>query len=200
MTDIANALAGPHREIGRRRIAAGDARTALIRRRYDAPIEDVWAACTEPGRISRWFLRPTGDLRSGGTFHLEGNAGGEILRCDPPRLLTLTWVYGDRPADEVELRLSTAEDGGTVLQLEHATVTELAEWEGQMLAVLPDVGVGWEMGLFALGTYLREELPDVSAAEFEETPEVQALARRSGDAWAALVDAADTARHAERAS
>ena len=76
MTDIASSLTETHREIGRRRIAAGEARTALIRRRYDAPIEDVWDACTDPNRINRWFLPVSGDLRVGGTFSLEGNASG----------------------------------------------------------------------------------------------------------------------------
>jgi hypothetical protein len=101
-------MTGTHREIGRRRMAAGEARTVLIRRRYHAPIQDVWEACTDPERLNRWFLPVSGDLRAGGRFRLEGNAGGEVLRCEPPRLLTVTWVYGDLPADEVELRLSAA--------------------------------------------------------------------------------------------
>ena len=70
------------REVGRRRIAAGDARTAILRRTYEAPIEDVWDACTEPERLSRWFLAVTGDLRAGGRFSLAGNAGGEIVELE----------------------------------------------------------------------------------------------------------------------
>ena len=58
MTDIANWLAATHREVGCRRIGAGEARSALMRRRYDAPIEDVWDAITDPDRIGRWFLKP----------------------------------------------------------------------------------------------------------------------------------------------
>jgi uncharacterized protein YndB with AHSA1/START domain len=64
----------------------------MIRRRYEAPIEDVWDACTDPRRLNRWFLQVTGELRAGGTFQLAGNARGEIVRCEPPRLLTLSWV------------------------------------------------------------------------------------------------------------
>ena len=90
MSDIAGNLAATHREVRSRGLAAGEARTALMRRRYEAPIEDVWDACTAPDRISRWFIKPTGDLRAGGTYQLEGNAGSEILRCEPPRLLTVT--------------------------------------------------------------------------------------------------------------
>jgi uncharacterized protein YndB with AHSA1/START domain len=202
MTDDAGRITGTHREVGRRRIAAGEARTALIRRRYDAPIEDVWEACTDPERLSRWFLPVTGDLRVGGRFSLAGNASGEILRCEPPRLLAVTWVYGDRPVDEVELRLSPGEADDTVLVLEHASVSGLVEWEGQMLDVIPGVGVGWELPLtYALPKYLRGELPDAPAAEwYEPGPEDEELAIRIGRAWAALVAAADTANHSDTTS
>ena len=44
----------------------------------------MWDACTDPERIGRWFLPVSGDLRLGGRYQLEGNAGGEILRCEPP--------------------------------------------------------------------------------------------------------------------
>ena len=65
------------RTVGRRTIGAGEARTATLRRHYAAPPEDVWAACTEPDRLNRWFLQVTGDLHEGGRFALEG------LRLDP---------------------------------------------------------------------------------------------------------------------
>lgn len=135
------------RDVGRRRIAAGEARTARIRRRYDAPVEDVWEACTDPERLARWFLPISGELRVGGTFQLQGNAGGEILRCEPPHLLAVTWAFADRPVDEVVLRLSPDGDEATVIELEHATVSGLVEWEGQWLDVIPGVGVGWELPL-----------------------------------------------------
>jgi uncharacterized protein YndB with AHSA1/START domain len=179
------------REVRRRRIAAGEARTALLRRRYQAPIQDVWDACTDPERINRWLLPVTGELRAGGTFSLEGNAHGEILRCEPPRLLAVTWVYGDRPADEVELRLSPGADGETVLELEHASVCETAP-DGVSDAIF-GVGLGWEPALYALDLYLRGELPDTLAAEWrdgEPPPEVVELVTQAGQAWTALVEAA----------
>ena len=178
------------REIGRRRIAAGQARCAVLRRRYQAEIEDVWDACTDPQRINRWLLPVSGDLRPGGSYRLEGNAHGEILRCEPPRLLAVTWVYGDRPADEVELRLSPHADGGTLLELEHASVCETAP-DGVSDAIF-GVGVGWEPALYALDLYLRGELPDTLAADWSAghpPPELVELMDRSGRAWTALVEA-----------
>ena len=139
------------REIGRRRIAAGEARCAVLRRRCQAEIEDVWDACSDPERIGRWLLPVSGDLRAGGSYRLEGNAHGDILRCEPPRLLAVTWVYADRPADEVELRLAPHADGGTQLELEHASVCETAP-DGVSDAIF---GVGWEPALYALDLHLR---------------------------------------------
>lgn len=191
MTDPARATTEIQREVGRRRIAAGEARTAVLRRRYDAPIEDVWSACTEPERINRWLLPVTGDLRIGGRFQLQGNASGEILRCDPPRLLTVTWVYGDRPADEVELRLAPGPDGGTELELEHATVAAHAPgtFEGRPVDAVLGVGLGWELPLtYSLPMYLRGELPDAPDAEwYEPTKEHEEALGRSAGAWAALL-------------
>src|SRR5699024_4285888 len=51
---------------------------------YPAPLADVWAAVTTAERIQRWFLPVSGDLRPGGRYQFEGNAGGEILACEPP--------------------------------------------------------------------------------------------------------------------
>jgi uncharacterized protein YndB with AHSA1/START domain len=188
-----------HRAIGRKQIPAGAARTAIIRREYDAPIEDVWEACTEPDRINRWFLRVTGDLREGGTFDLDGNAHGEILRCQPPRRLTLSWIYGDRPADEVELRLASTADGRTVLEIEHASVSDVVLNDPE--AGLWGVGIGWEVPLvYALTPYLAGELPDAPAAEwFEVTPAFEAVGERVGAAWIEVANAAAAADRAELA-
>jgi uncharacterized protein YndB with AHSA1/START domain len=176
------------REIGSRRIPAGEARSAVLRRTYDAPIEDVWDACTVPDRLNRWFLDVSGDLREGGTFSLSANASGEILRCEPPRLLVVSWQYGDRPTDEVELRLSEAE-GGTLFELVHATVSGKVEWEGELVDVIPGVGIGWELPLtYSLPLYLRGELPDAPASEwYVPGPEQDAAIERATAAWGELL-------------
>jgi uncharacterized protein YndB with AHSA1/START domain len=190
-------LDGTHREIGRRRIDAGEARTILVRRRYAAPIGDVWRCCTEPRALGRWFMRPEGDLREGGRFSFEGAAGGEVRRCQPPRLLAVSWVYGDRPVDEVELRLSADAPGGTVLELEHASVTTEIEVDGRMIdVVLNDpgsglwgLGAGWEMSLVDLDALLREELTGAGAVRAGERARVKSLAEQSSRAWAELLNA-----------
>jgi uncharacterized protein YndB with AHSA1/START domain len=184
-----------HREVRHRRIAAGDARTALIRRHYAAPVADVWDACTSPERLRRWLSPVSGDLRAGGTFQMEGNAHGEILRCEPPHLLAVTWVYGDRPADEVELRLRPDDDGGTVLELEHASVAEHAPMtiEGRPVDAILGVGIGWEMPLtYSLDLHLRGELGESPPSE--PPAGYQAVAARLAEAWSTLIAASTRSR------
>jgi uncharacterized protein YndB with AHSA1/START domain len=171
----------------RRSVEAGRAdpdRTVRLRRRYDAPVEDVWDACTSPERIARWFLPVTGDLRPGGRYQLEGNAGGEILRCEPPRLVRVTWVFGDAPPSEVEIRLSPGDHDDTVLDLEHTmTVTSLWTEFGPGA-----VGVGWDMALLGLGRHLSgHERND--AESWAQSAEAREFMTRSSQAWGAAYEA-----------
>ena len=193
MTD----LDGTHREIGSRQIDAGAARTILMRRRYAAPAAEVWRWCTEADLLGRWFMRPEGDLRLGGRFTFEGNTGGEVRHCEPPRLLAVTWVYGDRPVDEVRLRLAEQSPDATLLELEHASVTTEIEVDGRMVdVVLNDpgsglwgLGAGWEMGLVALDALVRRDAPDPAAARPTSRAQARSLAEQSSRAWAQLLAA-----------
>ena len=110
MIDIAHEIDAVQREVRSGRIAAGEGRQVRLQRTYDAPIDDVWDALTNPERIGRWFLPVSGDYRLGGRYQFEGNAGGEIVECARPNRLKVTWVYGvvSSPADvsEVEVRLA----------------------------------------------------------------------------------------------
>jgi uncharacterized protein YndB with AHSA1/START domain len=193
MTD----LDGTHREIGSRRIDAGEARTILMRRRYAAPVAEVWRWCTEADLLGRWFMRPEGDLRLGGRFTFEGNTGGEVRHCEPPKLLAVTWVYGDRPVDEVRLRLAEQSPDATLLELEHASVTTEIEVDGQLVDVLLNdpgsglwgLGAGWEMGLVALDALVRRDAPDPAAVRPTSRAQARSQAEQSSRAWAQLLAA-----------
>src|SRR6266542_4954669 len=94
MIDVTEQINAVRRTVGTRVLEAGEARTVTISQVYDATIDDVWDACTNPERIPRWFLPISGDLRLHGRYQLEGNAGGTIERCDPPKSFAATWEYG----------------------------------------------------------------------------------------------------------
>ncbi|MDT0320349.1 SRPBCC family protein [Streptomyces millisiae] len=184
MSEIADRINAVHRELGKKRIPAGEGTTVLLRRGYAAPIEDVWDACTDPERLARWFLPVTGDLRLGGSYQLKGNARGEILHCEPPRLLRVTWVFGENTTDkdisEVELRLAPGEDGETILELEHAAVVPAEFWKKFGPGA---TGVGWDGGLLGLDHHLRGE--DLDPATWHDRPEAREFNTLSAQAWGA---------------
>lgn len=183
MSDISTPVTTePRREIGTRLIGAGEARSAIMERTYDAPIEDVWDACTNPERLQRWFLALEGDLKLGGTYVMGGFAGGEILQCEAPRLVTVTWDVEGYPVDEVELRLSEAPGGGTLLQVEHATTQE-------GVTILSNMGSGWEPGLVALDMELHGEMHGtLDIQEFRSRPQIEAVIERARVAWTELAN------------
>src|SRR5262245_20352425 len=156
MIDIMNEVDAIQREVGTGELAAGEARVVRLHRTYDAPIEEVWDALTDPARIGRWFLPISGDYRLGGTYQFEGNAGGEILECNRPNQLKVTWVYGMTPepgaASEVEIRLSPAGDGATTLDFAHTAIVPEDMWGVYGPGA---VGVGWDGGLLGLALHLR---------------------------------------------
>jgi uncharacterized protein YndB with AHSA1/START domain len=187
MIDIANQLNAIHRQVERQPAAdgAGEHVSVLLRRSYDTTAQDVWDAVTDPDRMKRWFLPVSGELRVGGRFQLEGNAGGEILACEPPRLLRVS--FGG-PTSIVELRLTPQGDGDTMLELEHTVPIELAQSGAGALYV----GPGWDGALLALGLFLRGEAAGdpVAAAN---SPEAQEFSKQSVHAWAAVVTDSGTA-------
>jgi uncharacterized protein YndB with AHSA1/START domain len=150
MIEVVQQINAVRRRVGRRALDAGEAHSVIISQVYPAAIEDVWDACTNPDRIARWFLPVTGDLRAGGHFQIEGNAGGTIDRCDPPQAFAATWEFGGQTS-WIEFRLSSVPPGSTRLELEHIA----APGDGTWAEFGPGAtGVGWDMCLMGLATYL----------------------------------------------
>jgi uncharacterized protein YndB with AHSA1/START domain len=104
-TDAMDALMAVSRKVGLRQSPSGDDQTVLLSRIYEAEIEELWDACTSAERIGRWLMPVSGELRVGGRYQLQGNAGGTIERCEPPRELRVSWEFGG-DVSWVELRLT----------------------------------------------------------------------------------------------
>jgi uncharacterized protein YndB with AHSA1/START domain len=192
MIDIVREIEAVQREVDRGRIAAGEATVVRLRREYDAPIEDVWDALTSPERISRWFLPISGDYRIGGRYQFEGNAGGEILACERPNRIRVTWVYGEVTSEadvsELEVRLSPAGADSTIFELEHAAIVPDDRWNEYGPGA---VGVGWEQGLLGLALHLRGgSVGDPEA--WQLSAEGREFATRSSEAWGTASMAAGT--------
>ncbi|MCZ4496336.1 MAG: hypothetical protein JWM25_919 [Thermoleophilia bacterium] len=175
-----------------RRITSGDARVATFRRTYDAPIADLWDACTNPDRLARWYVPVSGDLHVGGAFRQEMMGGGTIAECDAPSFLRL--VLGSSGADEIELRLTPGDaPDTTVLELQHATTIDQHEIGGQMFDAVYCMGGGYFPRLAALELHLRDALPDdYDTLTFYQRADVQPISSAGMAQMQALLDA-DTA-------
>ena len=91
------------------------ARAVTLSRSYATTLEDLWDAVTNGDRLPRWFLPVTGELRPGGRYQLEGNAGGSITACGRPWHLALTWEFGG-DVSWVEIRFSQGGAGRARLE------------------------------------------------------------------------------------
>ena len=190
MIDIVQQVNATHRELGEMPVAGGAGRSLLLRRVYDAAIEDVWDACTDPGRLARWLGVVEGDFRLGGTFQLKDNAAGEILRCEQPRLLKVTWEFGGGMKTEVEVRLASTGDGLTTFELEHSSPAEIVDALVREYGPGGTIGVGGGWDLTVLGLDLHLAGAAIDPATWEDTAEAKEFATRSCHAWGAAIQKA----------
>ncbi|HKT04502.1 MAG TPA: SRPBCC family protein [Rugosimonospora sp.] len=183
MRDLIDELRAVHRETGARAVGTGEAKAVVLRREYQAPIEDVWDAITDPERIGRWFLPVSGDLRLGGRYQLKGNAGGEIRRCEPPRVLAVTWVFGEQAegdVSEVRVRLSPGAEGVTALELEHVATVPPDRWSEFGPGA---VGVGWDLALLGLALHLASGAGMADPVAWMGSAEGRGCITTSSEAW-----------------
>jgi uncharacterized protein YndB with AHSA1/START domain len=182
--DIANQIGATSRQVAQQHTERGETVVVTLERRYAAEVADVWQAITDPDRVRRWFLPLTGDLREGGTFQLENHAGGDIMTCEPPRHLVVTFG-GESSIVDVVL---AGEGDQTLLKLTHSVPIELAGSGAGALYV----GPGWDGALLGIAQYLAGEVVSdpVAAAN---SPEVQDFNVSSIKEWIAAVEASGTA-------
>src|SRR4051794_24236966 len=156
----------------------GDAKLVELRRGDPAAAEEGWGALTDAERIARWVLPISGDRGPGGRFQLEGNAGGDIRECDPPRRLLVTWEFGGQ-ASILSVDLAPSEEG-TEVALRHA-VAEDDHWAKFGPGA---VGVGWDLGLLGLALHLETGEKAVEDADaFIRSPDGLEFMRASAQAW-----------------
>jgi uncharacterized protein YndB with AHSA1/START domain len=171
--DILEHINAVQRDVSR----TGETVTVLMRRSYQAEPAEVWDALTDPERMRRWFMPVSGDLKVGGSFQLEGNAGGEILECDPPKRFKVT--FGG-PNSLLELRLLAGAGSTTELELEHSMGEAPAPGGSGALWV----GPGWDGALVGLALYVTGQLPPgTDPVEMANSPEVVDYNEQSVRAW-----------------
>ena len=194
MVDIAAQLGAVDRGIRTTDVDGVTAYVQTLGQTYPSPIDDVWDALTSADRIGRWFLPVSGDLRRGGHYQFEGNAGGEVLDCAPPAdgvaSVRVSWGMGPGTETHVTVRL-TADGERTHLELEHVAAADVLPpgmWEQFGPA---GTGMGWDSGLLGLALHLAnpEFRDEFDAAAWTASDEGTAFLRGSADAWAAAHEA-----------
>jgi uncharacterized protein YndB with AHSA1/START domain len=188
--DVNRTIGAVSRKLSSRNVGGASARVILVSRTYTAWPEELWDALTNPERIPLWFLPIRGDLRLGERYQLEGNAGGEILECDPQRSFRITWeMHGH--VSWVGVRLSKDDLAGTRLEIEHAAHVPDEMWDQFGPGA---VGVGWEQALLGLEQHFAVGAPvdPQEAVRWLSSNEGRDFVQQSSDAWCAASVAAGT--------
>ncbi len=159
----------------------------------DRPIDDVWAALTDPDAVAQW-LGTMPRLRPGGTARLDFGDGDfftlHVDRFEPPSVLQYAWRFlGIGPEDRIAWRLVPRDSGCLV------TVTDREPERAS--GDLAELGRGWADFLGRLERFLRtgersryDWRSEVDASiELESPPDVayEALFAYGVDGWCTAV-------------
>jgi uncharacterized protein YndB with AHSA1/START domain len=150
-----------------------DDNTVQFRRLLPGPIDRVWRYLTESEKRATWLAAGDTELRGGGSVELKfHNAGlspqpddpppakykdlpefmtftGEVTRCEPPRLVSHTWL-GDDEISEVTYELHGQGDQ-VVMTLTHTRLVSRS--------MLTSVCSGWHTHLDILAEVMGDMEP-----------------------------------------
>jgi uncharacterized protein YndB with AHSA1/START domain len=179
MIDVGRVLGMTSRTLSRRE--SDGAYVLVATRSYPTTTEDLWDALTNAERIPRWFLPVSGDLRLGGRYQLQGNAGGDVVRCEPPHDLGLTWEMQGQ-VSWVNVALTESAPESTVLRLEHVAHVPDDMWSMYGPGA---VGVGWDSALLGLDQMYatNASVNPETAMAWLASDEGKQFLRGSSDAW-----------------
>lgn len=191
MVDVNAQIEAVTRSLQTTEIDGQPSRVQSLTQDYPAAIDDVWEAVTTAERIRRWFLPISGDLRLGGAYQLEGNAGGEILECEPPdegaARYRISWVFGGGADTWLTVRLTSLAADRTRVELEH--VARVADIPEEMWSQFgpAGTGIGWDSALLGLSGHLGAIHHRITPEEGQAwmlSDEGRQFTRLSADAWA----------------
>jgi len=142
--------------------------------RFDAHIDDVWSALTDPARLAHWYGEVEGDLRLGGEYRARlfasgWEGSGRVEACEPPQRLLVRIKDADEPDEQVIEVTLTAEGDQTTLVWEERRMP---------LNLVAAYGAGVQIHVEDLADHLagRERRDDAKARWDELHPAYQDLA------------------------
>lgn len=191
MIDILSQLDSVSRELRETVLDGEVVRVQVLAQNYPVPIAEAWSALTDAARVTAWFQPMSGDLRVGGQYQNEGNAGGTILACEPPSggraSYRVTWEFGGN-VSWLTVRLTAADDDTrTRCVVEH--VAPVSGIPAEMWDTFGPgaTGVGWDGGLLGLALHLGTQDASLAPADAEEwaaTEEGKSFYRGAASRWA----------------
>ena len=146
-----------------------------VQDRFDADIEIVWSALTDPAPLARWWGEVEGDLRPGGEYRARVFASGwegtgRVEVCEPPRHLLVVTKGLDEP-DEHVIEATLAADGDQTLLI--------LEERGMPVNLLAAYGSGIQVHVEDLAAHIAgRERCDAKARWEELLPAYEALAAK----------------------
>ncbi|MBP1994311.1 SRPBCC family protein [Paenibacillus eucommiae] len=173
------------------------ARNVTLERSYDTTPDDLWDAMTNPERLPRWFAPVSGELKLGGRYQIENNAGGVITECVPPQYFSVTWEFGGGMS-WVELRLAAEGENRSRLTLSHICPID-DHWRTYGPGA---VGVGWDLSLVGLAFHLSaRDAERIDENVFSASSEGKTFMADSSEEWRrAAVAAGENLSQAEEAA
>jgi uncharacterized protein YndB with AHSA1/START domain len=196
--DVDHQINAVQRNLGTRTIDIGEANVVTVSQGYDTDPTDLWDAVTNIERIPRWFLPISGDLKLGGAYQLEGQAGGTILTCDPPKNFTATWEFGGK-VSWIDVSIGANGPDRARLVLEH--IMPVADDEIWREFGPGAVGMGWDSMLLGLALHLAtgEAIDPSFGQQWTGTDDGRRFLTLSGTEWYAANVAFGTDPAAARA-
>lgn len=179
--DLDQMFGAVDRQFHAREYRGQPARVVLLKRTFDTSVDDLWSALTTQERIGRWLTPVTGELRLGGRFQLQGNAAGEVLACEPPTHLAVTWEFAGATS-WVEVTLA-ADGAGAALELQH--IAHVAPDDGGHWEKFGPgaVGVGWDLSLAGLAYHLQTGGRSAMEDGVESNPDLKLFMQRAAMDW-----------------
>ena len=194
--DVETHLGAVGRSVAELERGGRPAGAVTLARTFPVTIADVWDAVTNAKRLAHWFGPISGELRLGGRYQLEGNAGGAITLCERPSRLELTWEFGD-DLSWVDVRLAEDGEGCSRLTLTHTAYLS-EHWDTYGPGA---TGVGWELGLLGLCLHLtRPEEPKLDETALVSSADGRAFINGSAEQWGEAAAAAGLDAAAARAA
>lgn len=198
MIDVDTQIDSVTRRVSTRVLDTGWARVVALTESFDVTVGKLWDLTTTKENIPKWFLPISGELRLGGRYQLEGNAGGRIESCNAPERFAATWESGGE-ASWIEVAYRRTSDAKSELELKHIAHIDADQWAEYGPGA---VGIGWDMALMGLATHVKtgEPVDPHAGAAWAGSDDGVEFMRRSSDVWRAANVAAGTEDNAASAA